>query len=371
MMLLHVLVLVGSFCQTSAWSGSAMIKSRVLLFSASSHRCSLPLRGHRSIARSSISMEWSPEEKARRAELARLREEKIIKERAERQRRLQEYDQDVSQQRSSTPTNFEPAGEFVMPEGNYGDKAQGLFGWANNNPSSKNAIYDLEFINSKAGGGNVGEMMTELRGKGRTEESREVLVPGAMKSGRCVPHADHPSLVSSVLGSPRHNARLRGVSKGHAHLLPRDGSATGGGGAQAGSRHGARRAGSQVLHKPISLCRRAEEDRKENWLAGNDWLGGGLAERRAWLPSSSSLSPFTARGWSYGAMMNACLQLPGIACFCPEFAGGCSWLAACNFRPACNCLQLPACGCLPTIVCLQLPACNCLSTIGCLQLANN
>ena len=38
-----------------------------------------------------------------------------------------------------------------MPEGNFGDKATGLFGWANNNPSSKNAIYDTEFINSAAG----------------------------------------------------------------------------------------------------------------------------------------------------------------------------------------------------------------------------
>jgi hypothetical protein len=189
LVLLHVLVLVVSFSQTSAWSGNTMIKSRALLFSANAHRCALPLQGHRSLARTTISMEWSPEEKARRAELARMREEKITKERAERQRRLEEYDQDVSQQRSTTPTNFEPAGEFVMPEGNYGDKAQGLFGWANNNPSSKNAIYDLEFINSKAGGGNVGEMMTELRGKGRTEESREVLVPGATKNGRCAPHA--------------------------------------------------------------------------------------------------------------------------------------------------------------------------------------
>ena len=40
--------------------------------------------------------------------------------------------------------------QYVMDEGNYGDNAQGLFGWANNNPSSKNAIYDTEFINSAA-----------------------------------------------------------------------------------------------------------------------------------------------------------------------------------------------------------------------------
>jgi hypothetical protein len=50
------------------------------------------------------------------------------------------------------PLNMQ-AGEgkqYVMDEGNYGDNAQGLFGWANNNPSSKNAIYDTEFINSAA-----------------------------------------------------------------------------------------------------------------------------------------------------------------------------------------------------------------------------
>ena len=28
-----------------------------------------------------------------------------------------------------------------------GAEASGLFGWANNNPSSKNAFYDTEFIN--------------------------------------------------------------------------------------------------------------------------------------------------------------------------------------------------------------------------------
>ena len=56
-----------------------------------------------------------------------------------------------------------------MPHAAAGDNAEGLFGWANNNPSSKNAIYDTEFINSAAGGGNVGEMMIAMRGKGRTE----------------------------------------------------------------------------------------------------------------------------------------------------------------------------------------------------------
>jgi hypothetical protein len=30
--------------------------------------------------------------------------------------------------------------DYVMEEGNYGDKATGLFGWANNNPSSKSVI---------------------------------------------------------------------------------------------------------------------------------------------------------------------------------------------------------------------------------------
>lgn len=177
------IALLGLLIPSEAWSGHALMNGRNNIFQLGASRCLSSVR-NRGVS-STISMEWSPEERARRAELARQREAKIIRERAERQRQLEDYDQTVAKQRSSTPTNFEPAGEFVMPEGNYGAKAQGLFGWANNNPSSKNAIYDLEFINSKAGGGNVGEMMTELRGKGRTEEGREVQLPGAMKDGRC------------------------------------------------------------------------------------------------------------------------------------------------------------------------------------------
>ena len=198
-------VLFSVAMQCDAWSGQALNVGRARLYASSISHCKIPSR-NRASSITRIAMEWSPEEKARRAELARQREEKIIRERAERQRRLEDYDQAIAKQRSSTPTNFEPAGEFVMPEGNYGEKAQGLFGWANNNPSSKNAIYDLEFINSKAGGGNVGEhprgdheserrhrssllacageMMTELRGKGRTEEGKEIQLPGATKDGR-------------------------------------------------------------------------------------------------------------------------------------------------------------------------------------------
>jgi hypothetical protein len=195
-------VLVGLFVQSNAWSGYSLMQGRSRIFQLGTGKC---VRNRRS----AISMAWSPEERARRAELARQREEKISRERAERQRQLEQYDETVAKQRSSNPTNFEAAGEFVMPEGNYGDKAQGLFGWANNNPSSKNAIYDLEFINSKAGGGNVGEMMTELRGKGRTEEGREVQLPGIMKDGRYPHSLFHLRLEESCPElHPRRNMRV-------------------------------------------------------------------------------------------------------------------------------------------------------------------
>lgn len=74
--------------------------------------------------------------------------------------------------------------EFVMTDGNFGANAEGLFGWANNNPSSKNAIYDTEFINSAAGGGNVGEMMIAMRGKGRTEECSNLQIPVDKKGAK-------------------------------------------------------------------------------------------------------------------------------------------------------------------------------------------
>jgi hypothetical protein len=44
--------------------------------------------------------------------------------------------------------------------------------------SNFQAIYDTDFINSAAGGGNVGEMMIELRGKGKTEEGAQVQIKG-------------------------------------------------------------------------------------------------------------------------------------------------------------------------------------------------
>jgi len=84
-----------------------------------------------------------------------------------------------------TPQDMQKASEeFVMTEGNFGAEASGLFGWANNNPSSKNAFYDTEFINSAAGGGNVGEMMIAMRGKGRTQECKEVQIPVDKKGAR-------------------------------------------------------------------------------------------------------------------------------------------------------------------------------------------
>ncbi len=49
------------------------------------------------------------------------------------------------------PLDLEAAADdFVMKDGNFGANAKGLFGWANNNPSSKSAIYDTEFIQSAA-----------------------------------------------------------------------------------------------------------------------------------------------------------------------------------------------------------------------------
>jgi len=125
-------------------------------------------------------MGWTPEERARR-EAARLeREARIQQERAERQAALQEYDRGFKEGLKTKPLDLEAAADdFVMKDGNFGDNAKGIFGWANNNPSSKNAVYDTEFIQSAAGGGNVGEMMIAMRGKGKTEESREVQIEGA------------------------------------------------------------------------------------------------------------------------------------------------------------------------------------------------
>ena len=121
-------------------------------------------------------MQWTPEERLKREAARKEREARIQRERAERQAKLDGVQKDFLQQKATTsPADLARASEdFVIEGGNYGDNAEGLFGWANNNPSSKNAFYDTEFINSAAGGGNVGEMMIAMRGKGRTPECNSV-----------------------------------------------------------------------------------------------------------------------------------------------------------------------------------------------------
>jgi pimeloyl-ACP methyl ester carboxylesterase len=125
-------------------------------------------------------MQWSDEEREKRAKETAERNARLVREREERQRKLMERDQSLAENRETSPLNMQ-AGEgkqYVMDEGNYGDNAQGLFGWANNNPSSKNAIYDTEFINSAAGGAGTADMIIEMRGKGRTAEGKEVTIKG-------------------------------------------------------------------------------------------------------------------------------------------------------------------------------------------------
>jgi len=131
-------------------------------------------------------MQWSPEERAQREEAKRIREERIRRERAERAAKLDGAAEDFLRQKATTaPLDLERANEeFVIEGGNYGDQAEGIFGWANNNPSSKSAFYDTEFINSAAGGGNVGEMMLAMRGKGKTPECKDLRVAAAVKGGK-------------------------------------------------------------------------------------------------------------------------------------------------------------------------------------------
>lgn len=75
------------------------------------------------------------------------RNARLLREREERQRRLVEQEQDFSEAKGTSPADIKGSGgKYKMEEGNYGDEAQGLFGWANNNPSSKNAFYDDEFL---------------------------------------------------------------------------------------------------------------------------------------------------------------------------------------------------------------------------------
>jgi len=130
----------------------------------------------------------SPEEKRRkREEAAREREERIRLQRAERQAKLKEMDMETAnaptfaQLRAAQQEQEKAQEEYkdkqnqmlISEDGTYGANATGLFGWVNNNESSKNAVYIENF---KGNGGNVGEMMRAIRGKGRTNDGSDVNV---------------------------------------------------------------------------------------------------------------------------------------------------------------------------------------------------
>ncbi|KAA8499975.1 Haloalkane dehalogenase [Porphyridium purpureum] len=107
-------------------------------------------------------------------------EERIAAKRAERQARLDAVERGV---REAPPARQAKApsddAQLQSEDGSYGSNATGLFGWVNNNPSSKNAVYVGSF---KGDGGNVGEMVKAIRGKGRTPEGFDVVVPNPSKS---------------------------------------------------------------------------------------------------------------------------------------------------------------------------------------------
>jgi len=129
------------------------------------------------------------ERRAMREAKAKEREERIRKKRSERQAMLAE----IEAGKKAAPTakdmqqgvqgNMSGSGDVAeekttealeSEDGTYGANAKGLFGWVNNNPSSKNAVYIGSF---RGEGGNVGEMMKAIRGRGRTEEGVDVSVP--------------------------------------------------------------------------------------------------------------------------------------------------------------------------------------------------
>jgi hypothetical protein len=110
------------------------------------------------------------QEREERLKAQAERNAKLLREREERQRKLSARDRDILDQRQTSvsrfshlhkrssnkycdeekpeenchkqPQDMNPKGkQYVMEEGNYGDKASGLFGWANNNPSSKSVCF--------------------------------------------------------------------------------------------------------------------------------------------------------------------------------------------------------------------------------------
>lgn len=78
----------------------------------------------------------------RREQLAREREERIREKRRKRLEELAEREGTAPMGTAPVQDNqSEPAEGMAMPKGNYGEDASGLFGWVNQNPSSKNAVY--------------------------------------------------------------------------------------------------------------------------------------------------------------------------------------------------------------------------------------
>jgi len=113
----------------------------------------------------------SPESKREQRErAAKEREERIKAKRKERQEMLDRAE-GVVRVKDVRPEETDE--DMVMPKGNYGENASGMFGWVNQNPSSKNAIYMESF---KGDGGNTGEMAKRIRGRGKTDEGFEVTV---------------------------------------------------------------------------------------------------------------------------------------------------------------------------------------------------
>ncbi|KAJ8908153.1 hypothetical protein NDN08_008247 [Rhodosorus marinus] len=112
--------------------------------------------------------------KEKREQLARERQERIREKRRKRLEELAEREGAAPLGTASVQKNeSETADGMAMPKGNYGEDAAGLFGWVNQNPSSKNAVYMPAF---KGDGGNTGEMVRQIRGRGKTGEGMEVTI---------------------------------------------------------------------------------------------------------------------------------------------------------------------------------------------------
>eukprot|EP00188_Purpureofilum_apyrenoidigerum_P005885 Plantae.Rhodophyta-Purpureofilum_apyrenoidigerum.ctg8215.p1 GENE.Plantae.Rhodophyta-Purpureofilum_apyrenoidigerum.ctg8215~~Plantae.Rhodophyta-Purpureofilum_apyrenoidigerum.ctg8215.p1 ORF type:complete len:414 (+),score=58.95 Plantae.Rhodophyta-Purpureofilum_apyrenoidigerum.ctg8215:113-1354(+) len=127
-------------------------------------------RGPRMCSAEEKPAESSESKKEARERAAREREERIRAKRRERQDMLDRAE-GVVRVKDVRPEETDEG--MVMPKGNYGDNASGVFGWVNRNPSSKNAVYMESF---KGDGGNTGEMAKRIRGRGKTNEGFEITV---------------------------------------------------------------------------------------------------------------------------------------------------------------------------------------------------